>query len=156
MDIPLAFDDKLDIAIEETIGDLSETFSDLANQDISVKGVSLIAEVVNTIPIDFAFDVECLDALGNSTVASLDIPEGHNTIKGSADGKTEAASTLRIGLDLGSSGNISQLADVDAIKLKFKAMRSAEGSCALNAEQYISLKLKLEINGKIKVDFGNI
>lgn len=156
VDIPLAFDDKLDIAIEETIGDLSETFSDLANQDISVKGVSLIAEVVNTIPVDFTFDAEVLDAQGNPAAASLVIPDGYNTIKGSADGKTEAASTLRIGLDLGESGNINKIADVDAIVLKFKAMRSAEGSCALNAEQYISLKLKLEINGKIKVDFGNI
>ena len=156
VNIPLAFDDKLDITIEETIGDLSETFADLADQDISVKGVSLIAEVVNTIPVDFSFGAEVLDAQGRPTVASLNIPEGYNTIKGSADGKTEVTSTLRIGFDLGSSGNISQLADVDAIKLRFKALRSAEGSCALNAEQYISLKLKLELNGKIKVDFGNI
>ena len=156
VNIPLAFDDKLDITIEETIGDLSETFADLADQDISVKGVSLIAEVVNTIPVDFSFGAEVLDAQGRPTVASLNIPEGYNTIKGSADGKTEVTSTLRIGLDLGSSGNISQLADVDAIKLRFKALRSAEGSCALNAEQHISLKLKLELNGKINVDFGNI
>ena len=156
VNIPLEFGDNLNLSIEETIEDLSDTFSDLADQDISVKGVSLIAEVVNTIPVDFSFGAECLDAAGKATVASLSIPEGYNTIKGSADGKTEAKSTLRIGLDLGSNGNLNQLADVAAIKLKFKAMRAGEGSCALNAEQYISLKLQLEINGKIKVDLDNI
>lgn len=156
VNIPLVFGDELDFTIEETIDNLSDTFSDLADQDISVKGVSLVAEVVNTIPVDFSFGVECLDAAGKPTVASLNIPEGYNTIKGSADGKSEAKSTLRIGLDLGSSGNINQLADVDALKLKFKAMRSGEGNCALNAEQYISLKLKLEIDGKIKIDLDNI
>ena len=89
-------------------------------------------------------------------VASLVIPESNNTIKGSADGKTETKSTLRMGLDLGKSGNINQLADVDAIRLKLKALRSADGRCVLNAEQYISLKLQLEINGKIKADLDNI
>ena len=89
-------------------------------------------------------------------VASLVIPESNNTIKGSVDGETEAKSTLRVSLDLGNSGNINQLADVDAIRLKLKALRSANGSCALNAEQYISLKLQLEVNGKIKADLDNI
>lgn len=156
VNIPLEFDNKLDIAIESTIDDLADTFADLADQDISVKGIGLIAEVVNTVPVDFEFDAEFLDASGNATVASLVIPESNNTIKGSADGKTETKSTLRMGLDLGKSGNINQLADVDAIRLKLKALRSADGRCVLNAEQYISLKLQLEINGKIKADLDNI
>ena len=156
VNIPLEFDNKLDIEIESTIDGLSETFADLEDQDVSVKGVSLIAEVVNTIPIDFTFGAEFLDAQGKATEASLVIPESNNTIKGSVDGETEAKSTLRVSLDLGNSGNINQLADVDAIRLKLKALRSANGSCALNAEQYISLKLQLEVNGKIKADLDNI
>jgi hypothetical protein len=35
-------------------------------------------------------------------------------------------------------------------------LRSADGSATLNAEQYISVKVKLEINGKIKADFDNL
>ena len=112
--------------------------------------------MVNTIPIDFAFEAEFLDAQGKPTAASLVIPETYNKIKGSADGKTEAKSTLRIGLDLGANGNINQLAEVDALRLQLKALRSADGSCALNAEQYISLKLQLELDGKIKADLDNL
>ena len=156
VNIPLAFDEKLDITIESTVDGLSETFADLEDMNVSVKGISLIAEVVNTIPIDFAFEAEFLDAQGRATEAALVIPEGYNKIKGSADGKTETQSTLRIGLDLGKSGNINQLAEVDALRLQLKALRSADGSCSLNAEQYISLKLQLELDGKIKADMDNL
>ena len=156
MNIPLAFNDKMDIAIEHTSDGLADTFEEVADMNISIKGVTLVAEVGNTIPLDFAFDAELLDAQGNPTAVSLDIPKGYNTIKGSADGKTEKNSTLRLGLNLGQSGNVSQLANVDAMRMSLKAKRSAEGSCALNAEQYITLKIKLEVNGKIKADLDDM
>ena len=156
VNIPLAFNDKLDITVESTADGLADTFADLADQDISVQGISLIADVVNTIPLDFAFEAEFLNAQGQPTEAKLDIPAAYSKIKGSSDGKSEAKSTLRIGLDLGKSGNINKLADVDAIRFALKALRSSDGSCSLNADQYIALNLKFEIKGKIKVDLDNV
>lgn len=156
VNVPLLFNDELDFTIESTSDGLAETFEDLAEQDITVNGVSLIADVVNTIPLDFAFEAEFLDVQGKPTSVSLDIPQGYNKILGSADGNTEAKSTLRIGLNLGKEGNINQLANVDALRFALKALRSTEGSAALNAEQYISVKVKLEINGKIKADLDNL
>lgn len=150
--IPLEFNDKLDIAIEGTVEDLADTFEELEEQDISVGDITLIAEVFNTIPLDFCFDAELLNAQGEPTAVKLDIPESNNKIAGSADGSSEAKSTLRIGLKLGKDRNLNQLADVDAIRFNLKAMRSADGSAALNAEQYIYANAKIEIKGGIKVD----
>ncbi len=156
VNIPLTFNSNLDITIEETASDLADTFDDVADMDVKVGDVTLIADVVNTIPLDFEFDAELLDVNGNPASATLDIPKTNNTLKGSADGRSEAKSTIRIGLRLGKDGSINQLADVDAIRLKLKAKRSEHGGASLNAEQYISVKLKLEIRGKITADLDNI
>ncbi len=154
--IPLMFNDNLDISIEDTAEDLADTFEDLADQDIVVGDITLIADVYNTIPLDFEFDAELLDAQGQPTAVVLDIPESNNKIAGSKDGKSEAKSTLRISLKLGKSGNINQLADVDAIRFKLRASSAANGDATLNAEQYIYLNAKLEIKGGIQVDLDKI
>ncbi len=154
--IPLAFNNNLSLTIEDTAEDLADTFEDVADQNITIGDVALIADVASTIPLDFEFEAELLNAQGEPTVAKLDIPKSNNTLKGSADGKTEANSTLRLGLKLGKDGNISQLAEIDAIRFKLVAKRSHSGSASLNAEQYISVKLKLEISGKINADLDNI
>lgn len=156
VNIPLSFNNKLDLTIESTSDGLADTFEDLAEQDISIESVSLIADVVNTIPLDFVFEAEFLDAQGEPTSVLLDIPQEYNRIIGSTDGRTEAKSTLRIGLNLSKSGNINELANVDAFRFALKTLRSADGCATLNAEQYISVKVKLEINGKIKADFDNL
>ena len=82
--------------------------------------------------------------------------EPDNTIRGSADGVSEEHSTIRLAIQLGKGGNIGQIAEVDAIMLKLQAKRSHPGSATLNANQSISMVLKMEINGKINVDLGNI
>lgn len=156
VNIPIIFNDKLDISIDETIDGLADTFDDLAEQDIVVENIALIVDVCNTIPLDFEFDAEFLNAQGEPTTVVLDIPESNNKILGSKDGVSESKSTLRIGLKMGKNGNLNQMAEVDAIRFFFHTSRSSEGSAALNAEQYISLKAKLEIKGGIKIDFDNI
>jgi hypothetical protein len=154
--IPLTFNSKLDLSIEETVKDLAGSFKELADKNITIGNVALVADVASTIPLELLFDAELLNAQGEPTVANLDIPKGGNILKGSADGKTVANSTLRLGLKLGEKGNINQLSEVDAIRFKLAAGRSHSGSVSLNAEQYISVKVRLEISGRINADLDNI
>jgi hypothetical protein len=156
VNIPIIFNSGLDFTIEETVDDLADTFEDITEQDIAIESIGLVADIATTIPLDFAFDAELLDAQGKPTAVTLDIPKSNNKIVGSADGKSEANSTFSIGLNLGKSGNLKQLAEVDAIRFAFSAQRSNKGSAPLNAEQYISLKVKLKIDGKIKADLDNL
>ena len=156
VNIPIIFNSGLDFTIEETVDDLADTFEDITEQDIAIESIGLVADIATTIPLDFAFDAELLDAQGKPTAVTLDIPKSNNKIMGSADGKSEANSTFSIGLNLGKSGNLKQLAEVDAIRFAFSAQRSNKGSAPLNAEQYISLKVKLKIDGKIKADLDNL
>ena len=156
VDIPLIFNSGLDLTIEETMDGLADTFKDVAEQSFAIESIALVADVVNTLPLDLVYEAELLNAQGEPTAVTLDVSKSNNKILGSVDGKSEAKSTIRIGLNLGKSGNLNQLAEVDAIRFAIKALRSAEGSAALNAEQYISLKVKLEINGKIKADLDNL
>lgn len=154
--IPLAFNNDLDITIEETIDGLSDIFADLVEQDISFDGISLIAEVVSTIPVDFTFDATLLTAQGSPSTITLDFPESANRINGSTDGKTETTSTLRISLNMGKNANIKQLAEVDAIRFSLNASRSNEGRCALHAKQYCAQKFMLEIDGHITADLEDL
>ena len=154
--IPLTFNSSLDLSIEETIKDLAHSFKELADKNITIGNVALVADVASTIPLELLFDAELLNTQGEPTVANLDIPKGGNILKGSADGKTVAHSTLRLGLTLGEKGKINQLAEVVAIRFKLAAGRSHSGRVSLNAEQYTSVKVRLEISGKINADLDNI
>ena len=156
VNIPIVFNDKLDLTIDETIDGLADSFEDLADQDIVVGDITLIIDIANTMPLDFEFDAEFLNAQGEPTAVQLVIPDSNNKILGSKDGVIEAKSTLKIGLRIGNGGNMNQIAEVDAIRLFLHTSRSSEGSAALNAEQYISLNTKLEIKGGIKVDLDNL
>lgn len=153
--IPLTFNNNLDLTIEKQAENLQSTFEDVADLDIGLEDVTIIADVVNTIPLDFEFDAEALNAEGKPSSVTLICQQPHNTIKGSADGITEQHSTLRLTIKFGKDGNISQLADIDAIRFRLKAKRSQPGCATLNAEQYVALKLKLEINGQINADLAN-
>lgn len=156
VNVPLSFDAGMDLAYEEVVDGLNETFADLADYDIKAGDIALLAEVHNTIPLEFTLEAEFLDAQGNPTEAQLVIPQGQNKLAGSKDGESEAVSTLRLGLDLGASGQVSQLSRVEAIRLKLSAGTATESEAALNTEQYIYLNLKLEIQGGITVDLETL
>jgi hypothetical protein len=153
--IPLAFNNNLDLTIEKLATNLQSTFEDVADWDITLGDVTVIADVVNTIPLDFEAEAEALNAEGKPADFSLICVAPNNTLKGSADGVSEAKSELRLTLKFGKTGNINKLAEVDAIRFKLRAKRSQSGSVALNTEQYIALKLKLEVKGQINADLSN-
>ena len=156
VNIPLAFSNNLDITLSKRIDGLKSIFEDVADLGVTMNQISIVAQTTNTIPLDFEFDAEALNSDGNLASVSLVCNQPNNTLKGSTDGIKEEYSTLRLTLKLDKNGDIGQLAEIDAIDLKFKAKRSHPGTVALNSEQYISLKLKLEIDGQINVDLGNL
>lgn len=156
VNIPLTFSDELDITLSKRIENLKSIFENVSDLAITMNQVSIIAEAANTIPLDLEFEAEALSSNGKPTPVSFICSKPNNILKGSIDGIKEEHSTIRITLKLDKEGDISQLAEVDAINLKLRAKRSQDGSVALNSEQYISLKLQVEINEKINVDLSDL
>ena len=92
------------------------------------------------------------DANGNPTAAQLPI-EDDAIIEGSADGVTPKVSTLRFNLDLGADGRVANITEVDAIAFDLVATSAAiNNAVALNTNQFIGVKLQLELAGGITVD----
>jgi hypothetical protein len=70
---------------------------------------------------------------------------------------TPKTSTLRLSLDLGEDGRLSNLAAVDIIEFMLSATSAAEGgSVAINDSQYVSVMLQLELKGGITVDLDTL
>lgn len=152
VDIPFTIDNSFEIHYSDEIGGLNSTFDMLADYDIKVGDVAVIATVTNTTPLEFAAQVKFKDVNGEYTEAQVLIDEDAR-IKGSSDGVTPTESALRLALDLGEDGKISKLALVDAIAVDLWASSAAnESAVALNNEQYVGVKLQLELAGGITVD----
>lgn len=162
VDIPFTIDNSLEINYEDTITGLNSTFSTIADYDFKVGDVTVIAIVTNTTPLEFAAQVTLLDADGQETEAQVTFPneadEGNKKILGSADGTTPKESTIRLQLDLGKDGRVSNIGLVDAINVKLNASSAAvEGtSVPLNNNQYVGVKFQLELKGGITVDLDKL
>lgn len=154
VDVPLLFDQTMDITYSDVADGFDDTFDDLSDKDIKVGDIYIIAEVKTTIPLDLGFDAELIDAQGNPTEVKLIIPSDAK-IEGSKDGQSESVSTIRLGVDLGKDNNARNLADIDAIRLELSA-GCAAGEASLNTEQYISAQLYIELNGGITVDLDTL
>ena len=156
LDLPFAVDNTLKVRYSDEINDLNSLFSQLAEYDIKVGDVALIATVTNTTPLQLAASATLKDAQGNATEAQVTIA-GDGMIEGSADGKTPKVSTLRFELELGKDGKVANVADVDGVAFELEATSAAgENSVALSTEQYLGVKLQVELNGGITVDLEDL
>lgn len=157
VDIPFTIDNSLEINYNDTITGLNSTFSTIADYDFKVGDVTVIAIVTNTTPLEFGADVALLDAEGQETEVQVTIPEG-DRILGSSDGVTPKESTIRLQLDLGNDGRVSNIGLVDAINVKLNASSAAvEGTTVpLNNNQYVGVKFQLELKGGITVDLDKL
>ena len=156
LDVPFAIDDSLKVRYSDEIGDLNSLFTQLAEYDIQVGDVALIATITNTTPLQLAAQATLKDAEGNNTEAQVTIADGA-IIEGSADGKTPQVSTLRFELELGEDGKVANIANVDAVAFELEATSAAgEQSVALSTEQYLGVKLQVELNGGITVDIDKL
>jgi hypothetical protein len=155
VEIPIALDNSLSIHYADEVYDLNSTFEGVAGYDIKVGDVAIIAVVTNSTPLELSADVTLKDVNHHDTEAQVRIEEG-SKILGSTDGKP-VESRLRLGIDLGESGSISKLGDVDGIAFVLSASSAAiEDSVALNLDQTIGVKLLLEVAGGVTIDLESL
>lgn len=156
VDVPFTIDNSFEIHYSDVVDGLNSTFSTLADYDIKVGDLTIVATVVNTTPLEFAAQVVLLDVDGNPTEAQVHIAEDAR-IKGSVDGATPAESVLRLVIDLGAESKLSSIALVDAIAVDLRASSAAnESAVPLNNNQYVGVKLHAELAGGITVDIDKL
>ena len=155
LDLPFAVDNSLDVRYSDEIGELNSIFEQLSEFDIQVGDVAVIATVTNSTPLQLGASVLFKDANGNDADVQVTIADGA-IIKGSADGVTPEVSVLRFDLNLGAGGRVANLSAVDAIAFELAATSAAQDiSVPLNINQYVGVKLQLELAGGITVDVGD-
>lgn len=152
LNIPFAVDETLDVRYSDEIGGLGETFAELAEYDIKVGDIAVIATITNSTPLQFGAAVTLKDGNGNPTAARLTIADDA-IIEGSADGTTPKVSTLRFELDFGADGRVANITEVDAIAFELMATSAAiNNAVPLNTNQTVGVKLQLELAGGITID----
>lgn len=154
--IPFDIDSSLELRYNDTVGDLNSIFETIAGYDIKVGDVAIIATVVNTTPLELSAGVTLLDENGEPTEAQVRIVEDAK-ILGSSDGVTPAESVVRLELDFGKDGRVSNLGVVDGLQFELSATSAAnEATVALNKNQYIGVKLQIELAGGITIDLDKL
>lgn len=155
--VPVAVNDKLSVYYADEFVGFGEIFTQVAEYDVCVGDIALIAEVANTTPLALVAEAVLLDKEGNEVDLKVELEEGNNRINGSKDGKTEAISTLRLNVANkdGNGLNVVKLAEVDGIAFKVWADSDAEGDVAITKEQYVGAKLWLELDGGITINYDD-
>lgn len=151
VDLPFAVDNSLKVRYNDEVTGLNSLFSQLADYDITVGDVTIIATVTNTTPLQLAASATLKNVDGSDANTQVAIAD-NAIIEGSADGVTPKESLLRFELDI-EDGCVASVADVDAIAFALEATSAvAEGSVALNTNQYLGVKLQMELKGGITID----
>ena len=130
----------------------NEMFADIAEYDVKVGDITIIAEIENTLPLALEAEVELFDANGEAVDIDVTFVEGYDRINGSEDGVTAANSTLRLNIGAGKSIDTKKLSKIDGITFTLVAKSDANGSVAINAKQGVGARLSLELDGGITVD----
>ena len=156
IEIPMAIDSSLRLSYNDEVAGLNSLFSELADYDITIGDVVVLAKVSNTTPLEFGLSMRFKDVEGYETEAQLRIPES-DRILGSSDGVTPQESVVHIVLDLGESGELSKLCDIDAIEFELVASSAAkESAVALNSDQSVGVELMLQVDGGITLDVDQL
>lgn len=139
--VPFAFGEEFKVVIENDIDGIDPKIGEMA---ASVKGIELLGEVINSIPLDLTLAIVPLDANNNriaiDTVSQI-IQAG--TIDGSA-----IPSTLSLKLD-DPNGLLKELR---GFRLIFKAAsNSTVGGAAIRPENFIKANLKIRLTGGIDI-----
>jgi hypothetical protein len=146
----------LSIAYGDEFTGFNDLFTQIAEYDVEVGDITLIAEIENTLPLALEAEVVMIDADGKNVDIDVVLEEGYDRINGSKDGSTPAESTLRINIGNGRGINTAKLATVDGFAFKLKAESDADGSVDINADQGVAAKLSLELDGGITVDIEKL
>jgi hypothetical protein len=156
VDVPFEIDNSFEIYYNDEVSGLNSLFTTIAGYPIKAEDLTLIATVVNTTPLELGAKVTLKDKDGVATDVQVHIPEDAK-ILGSSDGVTPQESVVRLTLDLGKDGLVSNVGVVDRVQLELSASSASnETSIPLNNDQYIGVKLQLEIVGGVTIDVNDM
>ena len=152
IEVPIELDNSLKIRYHDEISGLGSTFEQIAGLDVKVGDVALIATVSNSTPLQLGANVVLKDKDGNKTTAQVRIA-GDGMILGSEDGINVKESVLRLELDLGETGDIQLISEIDAVEFELEATSAAgESAVPLKLDQGVGVQLQVELSGGVTVD----
>ncbi len=153
--IPFEFEGNVDIAYEDAITDLNETFVNIADETkgLKVGDVGLVAEFGTNIPFNIVVSAWLINAEGTTEniEAKLNINncliQGHNPANGE-----KSISVIDLDFDLGESKSLAGLKSADGVMFKFSLYDADNTEAKLSKDQFIEGKLKLRIRDGLTVD----
>lgn len=154
VDVPLSFEQGLNIVYNDSIQDLNKDLNDL--DKVGLKNVKVILSVDNAIPLKLqlkAENVQIKDVYGNELSAvKKTIEEDKQYVAESADGEKPATSELVLNL---TSDDTAFLSKIDRICFKITAVTGTTTGVPLKDTQWLKVtSIKLSVPGGVNVDLN--
>lgn len=154
VDVPLSFEQGLNIVYNDSIQDLNKDLNDL--DKVGLKNVKVILSVDNAIPLKLqlkAENVQIKDVYGNELSAvKKTIEEDKQYVAESADGEKPATSELVLNL---TSDDTAFLSKIDRICFKITAVTGSATGVPLKDTQWLKVtSIKLSVPGGVNVDLN--
>lgn len=154
VDVPLSFEQGLNIVYNDSIQDLNKDLNDL--DKVGLKNVKVILSVDNAIPLKLqlkAENVQIKDVYGNELSAvKKTIEEDKQYVAESADGEKPATSELVLSL---TSDDTAFLSKIDRICFKITAVTGTTTGVPLKDTQWLKItSIKLSVPGGVNVDLN--
>jgi hypothetical protein len=154
VDVPLSFEQGLNIVYNDSIQDLNKDLNDL--DKVGLKNVKVILSVDNAIPLKLqlkAENVQIKDVYGNELSAvKKTIEEDKQYVAESTDGEKPATSELVLNL---TSDNTAFLSKIDRICFKITAVTGTTTGVPLKDTQWLKItSIKLSVPGGVNVDLN--
>lgn len=149
VDVPLSFEQGLNIVYNDSIQDLNKDLNDL--DKVGLKNVKVILSVDNAIPLKLqlkAENVQIKDVYGNELSAvKKTIEEDKQYVAESADGEKPATSELVLSL---TSDDTAFLSKIDRICFKITAVPGSATGVPLKDTQWLKVtSIKLSVPGGV-------
>lgn len=154
VDVPLSFEQGLNIVYSDSIKDLNKDLKDM--DKLTLKKVNLILSVDNAIPLKLqlkADNVRIKDVYGNElTAVKTTIEEDKQYVAESTDGEQPVASQLVLSL---TSEDTAFLSKIDRICFKIAAVPGTAVGVPLKDTQWLKITgIKLSVPGGVNVDLN--
>lgn len=154
VDVPLSFEQGLNIVYNDSIQDLNKDLNDL--DKVGLKNMKVILSVDNAIPLKLqlkAENVQIKDVYGNELSAvKKTIEEDKQYVAESTDGEKPATSELVLNL---TSDDTAFLSKIDRICFKITAVTGSTTGVPLKDTQWLKItSIKLSVPGGVNVDLN--
>lgn len=154
VDVPLSFEQGLNIVYNDSIQDLNKDLNDL--DKVGLKNMKVILSVDNAIPLKLqlkAENVQIKDVYGNELSAvKKTIEEDKQYVTESTDGEKPVTSELVLNL---TSEDTAFLSKIDRICFKITAVTGSTTGVPLKDTQWLKItSIKLSVPGGVNVDLN--